>query len=89
MDPTQLLGDPNALLHYLFTPAVLLWGVLGTVISVAGLVAYLRGRRMRRRVLVIGGVVLMVYPVFVFDPIAMVLLGAVIGLAMVIFQDAW
>jgi len=88
MDQLPLLGDPGSLMRLLLTPAVITWAVLGTIVSVIGLIAFTRGRRSHKRVLMIGGVALMLYPYVVYDWVAMVLLGAVICFGMIVFQDA-
>jgi len=88
MDQLQQLGDPATLLRQLFTPTVLLWALIGTVVSAVGFAAYRRGKKSKRRVLVWGGVALMVYPYVVYDPIAMIALGAAICLGMVALRDA-
>ena len=52
MDQLQQLGDPATLLRQLFTPTVLLWALIGTVVSGVSFAAYRRGKKSKRRVLV-------------------------------------
>ena len=59
-----------------FSPAALAASFL---VSAVGFVFYKYGRSMRRTPQIVGGIVLMVFPYFITDPLITVLIGGLIS----------
>ena len=61
--------------------------ILGVVFSVIGMVAFARGRKSKRSSPLIGGMVLMVFPYFVPNPVLMGLIGGATLVGMYLFRE--
>ena len=61
--------------------------ILGGVFSVIGMVAFAYGRKSKKNSPLIGGMILMVFPYFVPNPIVMGLIGAVTLVGMYLFPE--
>jgi hypothetical protein len=67
-----------------FSPAVL---VLGGIFSLIGMAALVYGRKTDRIGMVLGGIVLTVFPYFVGNPIAIALIGIATMAGMYFFPE--
>jgi hypothetical protein len=67
-----------------FNPAVL---VLGGIFSLIGMAAFVYGRKTNRIGMILGGIVLTVFPYFVGSPIAIALVGIAIMVGMYFFPE--
>jgi len=61
--------------------------ILGGVFSVIGMVAFAYGRKSKKNSPLIGGMILMVFPYFVPNPIVMGLIGAMTLVGMYLFPE--
>ncbi len=62
--------------------------VLGIFISFIGMGAFVYGRKSSRLVPLIGGVILMIYPYFVPNTVAMAAIAAGVIVGMILLRDA-
>ncbi len=62
--------------------------VLGLFVSLIGMAAFVYGKKTSRLVPLIGGLILMIYPYFVPNVLAMVVIGAGLVAGMILFRDA-
>ena len=61
--------------------------ILGIVFSVIGMAAFAYGRKSKKSSPLIGGMILMIFPYFVPNPLLMVLIGAVTLVGMYLFPE--
>ncbi len=61
---------------------------LGLFISLVGMAAFAYGKKTSRVVPLVGGLVLMVYPYFIPDTLAMAVIGAGVTAGVIVFRDA-
>lgn len=61
--------------------------ILGGVFSVIGMVAFAYGRKSKKSNLLIGGMILMIFPYFVPHPVVMGLVGAATLVGMYLFPE--
>jgi len=61
--------------------------ILGGVFSVIGMVAFAYGRKSKKSSLLIGGMILMIFPYFVPHPVVMGLVGAATLVGMYLFPE--
>ncbi len=61
---------------------------LALFVSLIGMAAFVYGRKSSRLVPLIGGLILMIYPYFVPNALAMAVIGAGVVIGMILFRDA-
>ena len=66
---------------------VMMTFILGGVFSLIGMAAFVYGKKSARTGPLIGGMILMIFPYFVPNPLLMVLIGAVTLVGMYLFPE--
>ena len=61
--------------------------ILGGVFSVIGMIAFAHGRKTKKNSPLIGGMILMIFPYFVPNPVVMGLVGAATLVGMYFFPE--
>ena len=61
--------------------------ILGIAFSVIGMAVFAYGRKSKKSSPLIGGMILMIFPYFVPNPLLMVLIGAVTLVGMYLFPE--
>ena len=62
--------------------------LLGLFVSLMGMAAFAYGKRTRRLVPLVGGLILMIYPYFVPNVLAMAVIAAALVAGLILFRDA-
>jgi len=61
--------------------------ILGGAFSVVGMAAFAYGKKSKKSSPLIGGMILMIFPYFVPNPLLMILIGAVTLVGMYLFPE--